>query len=63
MQSTALGLEGLAARAAELVALSASTGVTDTAEDRLVTELTEALDGMRAGLAEVQTQAEQIRDL
>ena len=63
MQSTALRLEGLGAQAAELVALSSSAGATQIAEDRLVTELTEALDGMRAGLAEVQAQAEQIRDV
>ncbi|MGH3824565.1 MAG: hypothetical protein ACRDRA_17285 [Pseudonocardiaceae bacterium] len=53
MQATALGLEGLSARSAELVALSASTGSTDTAEDQLIAELTADLDAMRAGLAEV----------
>lgn len=53
MQATALSLEGLGARSAELVALSASTGTTGTTEDQLIAELTADLDAMRAGLAEV----------
>ncbi len=55
MQATALGLEGLGARSAELVALSAASGSTHTAEDRLIAELTADLDAMRAGLAEVES--------
>lgn len=59
MQATALGLEGLGARSAELVALSASTGSTDTTEDQLIAELTADLDAMRAGLAEVDSLSRQ----
>ncbi len=55
MQASALGLEGLGARLAELMALCVSAGATDTAEDRLVAELTADLDAMRAGLAEVES--------
>jgi hypothetical protein len=52
MQATALGLEGLVARTAELLALAASSGVDDSA-DR-IGELTSELDGLRAGLAEAE---------
>jgi hypothetical protein len=51
MEATALGLEGLVARLAEVLALTATTGGVDTtAQD--VAELTAELDGLRAGLAE-----------
>jgi hypothetical protein len=53
MQSAVLGLEGLVARMAELLALHATTaGGTLTATR--VAELTSDLDGMRAGLAEAE---------
>lgn len=55
MQVTALSLEGLGARSAELVALSAATGSISTTEDQLIAELTADLDAMRAGLAEVES--------
>jgi hypothetical protein len=52
MQATALSLEGLVARTAEIVAMSAAGGV-DPSEDRLAT-LTDDLDGLRKGLAEAE---------
>ncbi len=53
MQSAVLGLEGLVARMAELLALHATTaGGTLTATR--VAELTSDLEGMRAGLAEAE---------
>jgi hypothetical protein len=51
LESTALGLEGLVARAADIVALAAAAGAADTTTAR-VGELTEQLDGLRGGLAE-----------
>jgi hypothetical protein len=53
VQTTALGLEGLVARVAEVVALAATTGGVDTAGQR-VTELTDQLEGLRSGLAETE---------
>jgi hypothetical protein len=53
MQSAVLGLEGLVARMAELLALHATTGGGSLTEARLA-ELTGDLEGMRAGLAEVE---------
>ena len=51
MQSTTLGLEGLVARLAEVVALAASAGGSDsTARD--IERIAAELDGLRAGLAE-----------
>jgi hypothetical protein len=52
MQATALGLEGLVARAAEVQALAAAPGV-DTTADQIL-ELSGDLDGLRAGLAEAE---------
>ena len=60
MQATALGLEGLVARTAELLALGASAGV-DTAADRIA-ELTSELDGLRAGLAEAEEVSRRVLD-
>jgi len=51
MQSTTLGLEGVVARLAELQAMSATAGWSDTSA-RDVAALTAGLDGLRAGLAE-----------
>ncbi|MGC9666435.1 hypothetical protein ACNTMW_07735 [Planosporangium sp. 12N6] len=53
MQSAALGLEGLVARLAELLALHATTGGEQMTATRLA-ELTGDLEGMRAGLAEAE---------
>jgi hypothetical protein len=60
MQSTALGLEGLVARTAELLALGASAGM-DTTSDRIA-ELTSELDGLRAGLAEAEEVSRRVLD-
>jgi hypothetical protein len=60
MQTTALGLEGLVARTAEVLALAASSGV-DTAADRIA-ELTGDLDGLRAGLAEAEEVSRRVLD-
>jgi hypothetical protein len=53
MESAVLGLEGLAARLAELVALRLTSGSGDTTPVRLA-ELAGDLDGLRAGLAETE---------
>jgi len=53
MQSAVLGLEGLVARMAELLALHATTGGGSLTAIR-VAELTGDLEGMRAGLAEAE---------
>jgi hypothetical protein len=53
MQSAVLGLEGLVARLAELLALHAATSGGDLTATR-VAELTGDLEGMRAGLAEAE---------
>jgi hypothetical protein len=54
MQSAVLSLEGLVARMAELLAMHATTeGITSLTDDRLA-ELTNDLEGMRAGLAEAE---------
>jgi hypothetical protein len=60
LQSTALGLEGLVARATEVLALSASSGV-GTANDGIAGLATE-LDGLRAGLAETEELSRQVLD-
>lgn len=52
MQATVLGLEGLVARTAEVVAMSAAGGM-DPTQDRLAA-LADDLDGLRAGLAEAE---------
>lgn|GEM_PF-444489 len=53
MQSAVLGLEGLVARMAELLALHSTIGGGSLTETR-VAELTSDLEGMRAGLAEAE---------
>lgn len=53
MQSSALGLEGLVARLAEVLALVDTTGGVDDASRR-IGELAGELDGLRAGLAETE---------
>lgn len=53
MQAVALGLEGLVARLAEVLALSATAGGTDNGADQIA-ELALELDGLRAGLAETE---------
>ncbi len=53
MQSTAIGLEGLVARLAEVLALSATSGGVDTAHDQIA-GLNGELDGLRSGLAETE---------
>lgn len=53
MQSTVIGLEGLIARLAEVLALSTTTGGVDTATGQIA-ELGSELDGLRAGLAETE---------
>lgn len=53
MESTAIGLEGLVARLAEVLALSATAGGVDTAHSQ-ISELTSDLDGLRTGLAETE---------
>jgi hypothetical protein len=60
MQATALGLEGLVARTAEVLALTASAGF-DTSADR-ITELAGDLDGLRAGLAEAEEVSRRVLD-
>jgi len=58
LQSTALGLEGLIARVAEVLALAASTSAGGS-DDR-VSELAAELDGLRAGLAETEELSRQV---
>ncbi|MEP6697423.1 MAG: hypothetical protein ABJA34_11180 [Pseudonocardiales bacterium] len=53
MQSTVIGLEGLVARLAEVLALSATTGGIDTAHGQ-ISDLNSELDGLRSGLAETE---------
>jgi hypothetical protein len=60
MQATALGLEGLVARTAEVLAIVASVGM-DTSSDR-IDELTADLDGLRAGLAEAEEVSRRVLD-
>jgi len=52
MQSTTLGLEGLNARAVELLAMSSSEG--GHADARLLDELSDELEAMRVGQVEVE---------
>ncbi|MDQ6874700.1 MAG: hypothetical protein M3042_06505 [Actinomycetota bacterium] len=58
MQSTVIGLEGLVARLAEVLALSTSAGGVDTAQGQ-IGELTSELDGLRSGLAETEAVSRQ----
>jgi hypothetical protein len=60
MQATALGLEGLVARTAEVLALGASAGV-DTTADRIA-GMASDLDGLRAGLAEAEELSRRVLD-
>jgi hypothetical protein len=53
MQAVALGLEGLEARLAEVLAMTATTGGVDTTAQQIA-ELSAELDGLRAGLAETE---------
>jgi hypothetical protein len=53
MQAVALGLEGLEARLAEVLAMTATTGGVDTTAAEIA-ELATELDGLRAGLAETE---------
>ncbi|UWZ38269.1 hypothetical protein Drose_08485 [Dactylosporangium roseum] len=54
MQSAVLGMEGLVARMSELLALHATTAGGATLTASKVAELTNDLEGMRAGLAEAE---------
>lgn len=53
MQATALGLEGLVARLAEVLALTDAAGGMDTSAGQIA-DLALELDGLRAGLAETE---------
>ena len=53
MQSAALGLEGLVARYAEVLALASTAGGVDTVSTQ-IDQLAGALDGLRTGLAETE---------
>ncbi|MDP3710926.1 MAG: hypothetical protein Q8R60_00400 [Mycobacteriales bacterium] len=53
MEATALGLEGLVARLAEVLALTATSGGVDTSAAEIA-ELATELDGLREGLAETE---------
>ena len=60
MQATVLGLEGLVARTAEVVAMSAAGGL-DLSADRLA-GLAGDLDGLRRGLAEAEEVSRRVLD-
>ena len=60
MQATALTLEGLVARTAEVLAMSISGGV-DASADRLA-DLAADLDGLRSGLAETEAVSRRVLD-
>ncbi|HEY7101306.1 MAG TPA: hypothetical protein VH573_06660, partial [Mycobacteriales bacterium] len=60
MQATALTLDGLVARTAEVLAMSVSGGV-DSSEDRLA-DLAADLDGLRSGLAEAEAVSRRVLD-
>jgi hypothetical protein len=64
LQSTALGLEGLVARATEVLALSASAGagMADGVTDSGIAGLAAELDGLRAGLAETEELSRRVLD-
>lgn len=57
MQSSALGLEGLAVRVAELRAMATDAGAVDPSAGDL-TALTDQVEGLRAGLADVEQAAQ-----
>ena len=60
MQATVFTMEGLVARTAEVLAMSASGGL-DLTEDRLA-GLSGDLDGLRAGLAEAEEVSRRVLD-
>jgi hypothetical protein len=59
MQGTAIGLEGLIARLAEVLALAATAGGIDTANQR-IGDLADELDGMQAGLRETEAVSQRV---
>jgi hypothetical protein len=59
MQATAIGLEGLIARLAEVLALSATAGGVDTTAQRIA-DLAGDLDGMQAGLRETEALSQRV---
>jgi hypothetical protein len=59
MQTTAIGLEGLIARLAEVLALAATAGGVDTTAQRIA-DLSGDLDGMQAGLRETEALSRQV---
>lgn len=59
MQTTALGMEGLIARLAEVIALASTSGGVDTTAGRIL-QLGDELDGMRSGLAETEALSRQV---
>jgi hypothetical protein len=59
MQATAIGLEGLIARLAEVLALAATAGGIDTTTQRIA-DLTGELDGMQAGLRETEALSQRV---
>ena len=59
MQTTVLGLEGLVARMAELLAMHATSDTASDTTERLGA-LTDELDGLRAGLAETEAISRQV---
>lgn len=61
MQSVTLGLEGLVARLAEVLALAATTGGSDDAA-RDLAGIAAELDGLRAGLAESEAVSRRVLD-
>ncbi len=59
MQGTAIGLEGLIARLAEVLALAATAGGVDTTTQRIA-DLTGELDGMQVGLRETEALSQRV---
>jgi hypothetical protein len=59
MQATAIGLEGLIARLAEVLALAATAGGVDTTAQRIA-DLAGDLDGMQAGLRETEALSQRV---
>jgi len=61
MQSAALGLEGVAARMAEVEALAGTTGASDGTASQ-VAALTAEVEGLRSGLAEAEALSRRVLD-
>lgn len=61
MQSAALGLEGVAARMAEVEALAETTGASDSTTAQ-VSALTTEVEGLRSGLAEAEALSRRVLD-